>query len=141
MGKMSKIFFDRLNSFIRVCIYRVSLGIDNGTELNDKLLKAKEIEIHSLTFIEQFNINISHKTLNLIFGGQEKEFVVFEELNNFHHVESFVSLFVVLKVEITLCAILAARVLEKNVPHNLVIFLEQVVNIFNVPGLHQLLRV
>jgi len=141
MGKMSKIFFDRLNSFIRVCIYRVSLGIDNGTELNDKLLKAKEIEIHSLTFIEQFNINISHKTLNLIFGGQEEEFVVFEELNNFHHVESFVSLFVVLKVEITLCAILAARVLEKNVPHNLVIFLEQVVNIFNVPGLHQLLRV
>lgn len=141
MGKMSKIFFDRLNSFIRVCIYRVSLGIDNGTELNDKLLKAKEIEIHSLTFIEQFNINISHKTLNLIFGGQEKEFVVFEELNNFHHVESFVSLFVVLEVEITLCAILAARVLEKNVPHNLVIFLEQVVNIFNVPGLHQLLRV
>jgi len=138
---MSKIFFDRLNSFIRVCIYRVSLGIDNGTELNDKLLKAKEIEIHSLTFIEQFNINISHKTLNLIFGGQEEEFVVFEELNNFHHVESFVSLFVVLKVEITLCAILAARVLEKNVPHNLVIFLEQVVNIFNVPGLHQLLRV
>jgi len=141
MGKMSKIFFDRLNSFIRVCIYRVSLGIDNGTELNDKLLKAKEIEIHSLTFIEQFNINISHKTLNLIFGGQEKEFVVFEELNNFHHVESFVSLFVVLEVEITLCAILAARVFEKNVPHNLVIFLEQVVNIFNVPGLHQLLRV
>jgi len=141
MGKMSKIFFDRLNSFIRVCIYRVSLGIDNGTELNDKLLKAKEIEIHSLTFIEQFNINISHKTLNLIFGGQEEEFVVFEELNNFHHVESFVSLFVVLEVEITLCAILAARVLEKNVPHNLVIFLEQVVNIFNVPGLHQLLRV
>jgi len=138
---MSKIFFDRLNSFIRVCIYRVSLGIDNGTELNDKLLKAKEIEIHSLTFIEQFNINISHKTLNLIFGGQEKEFVVFEELNNFHHVESFVSLFVVLEVEITLCAILAARVFEKNVPHNLVIFLEQVVNIFNVPGLHQLLRV
>ena len=138
---MSKIFFDRLNSFIRVCIYRVSLGIDNGTELNDKLLKAKEIEIHSLTFIEQFNINISHKTLNLIFGGQEEEFVVFEELNNFHHVERFVSLFVVLKVEITLCAILAARVLEKNVPHNLVIFLEQVVNIFNVPGLHQLLRV
>lgn len=138
---MSKIFFDRLNSFIRVCIYRVSLGIDNGTELNDKLLKAKEIEIHSLTFIEQFNINISHKTLNLIFGGQEEEFVVFEELNNFHHVESFVSLFVVLEVEITLCAILAARVLEKNVPHNLVIFLEQVVNIFNVPGLHQLLRV
>lgn len=72
MRKMTKVFLDSLNSSIGIGIYCMSFGVYQYTKLYHKLLKASKIKLLSLSFIQQFNIQISYKWLHFIFWSQEK---------------------------------------------------------------------
>lgn len=50
----------------------MSLCIDDCTELNNELLKAKKVKLLSLPFIKKFDIDVSDKVLNLLFGRQKE---------------------------------------------------------------------
>jgi hypothetical protein len=138
---VGKVFLDSLDPFVGIGIDGMSLRVDDRTELEDKLLEPKEVEFLRFSLVEQLDIDVSHQVLDFVLGGQEEELVVFEELDDFDSFEGLVSLAVVLKVDIAPGCILTAGVPEKNVSHDLVILLEQIVNVFDIPCLHQLLRV
>ena len=124
MRQVGKVFFDRLDAFVGIGIDGVGFRVDDRTELEDKLLEPKEVELLRFPLVEQLYIDVSHQVLDFVLGGQEEELVVFEELDDFDSLEGLVSLAVVLKVYVASDCILTAGVPEKYVPHDLVVLLE-----------------
>jgi hypothetical protein len=53
---MSKALLHSLHPLISVGIDRMRLGVDDGAELNNKLLKAAEIQVETLSLIQHLDV-------------------------------------------------------------------------------------
>jgi hypothetical protein len=76
----------------------MSFCVDQCAKLDNKLLKASEIQFLGLSFFKQLDIEIPDKIGDFIFIGQEEELKIFEELYEFHHAQCFIPLLIILEV-------------------------------------------
>ena len=136
MRQMAEAFLDDFNTFIGIRIDGVSLSVSQCTKLDNKLLKAIEIQLLRLSFLEHLYIQVPHQVCHLVFVCKEEEFEIFEELDQLNGTQSFKSFLVVLEVVVAFDCVHAACVLEEESSEDFVVFLEKVLDVFDVSGFH-----
>lgn len=66
------------------------------------------------SFAKELNIKVPDEGLDLILGSEEEELEVFEKLDEFYHIQSLISLFIVFEVGISLGCVHTTSVLEEE---------------------------